>query len=212
MIILYTFIHEEKHQELLDRYLDGFTEGFKKDILKYKRWQDAQLSLLGRVLLKYGTEKFYNIHRLDIDFLPDKKPFLKGNPVYFNISHSGNLVVCALADFSVGIDIEFSDEKVNYHDFQFQMTSGEFLKIHHSEDKTKAFFTYWTNKEAVIKAHGSGMMLPLDSFEVINDECSIEGGKFFIKELDIDPDYYCCIASENENVKNEAVIVEFFEI
>lgn len=34
------------------------------------------------------------------------KPYVKGLPVYFNISHSGDYAVCAVSDCEIGIDIE----------------------------------------------------------------------------------------------------------
>ncbi|MCQ9634350.1 4'-phosphopantetheinyl transferase superfamily protein [Chryseobacterium sp. WG23] len=211
MIILYSFIDENRHKFLIDRYLNAFPEDFKKDILKYRRWQDAQLSLLGRVLLEHGLNAHYGIRGAEIGRLSNNKPFLKGHTVHFNISHSKNLVACAIADYPIGIDIEFSDDSINYLDFQFQMTAGEFEEIHQSEDQINSFFTYWTKKEAVLKAEGSGMMIPLDSFEILNNECLIEGKKFFTKEFFIDKRYHCCIASEEFTVVNKSICFELFQ-
>ncbi|MGU3374549.1 4'-phosphopantetheinyl transferase family protein [Chryseobacterium sp. M5A1_1a] len=202
MIILYTFINEEKHQSLLDKYVTTFSKDFERDILKYKRWQDAQLSLLGRVLLQHGLNTYYSIYDTQIEHLPNKKPYLKGHNLHFNISHSKDLVVCIIADFPVGIDVEFINDKINYLDFQFQMTPGEFQEIHHSEDKIKSFFVYWTRKEAVMKAHGGGMMIPLDSFEIVNNECIIDNEKFSTMEIFIDDNYQSCIASGENNLQN----------
>jgi len=212
MIILYTFICERHHQPLLDRYLPGFSPEITKDILRYRRWQDAQLSLLGKVLLQYGLKTYYNISDPETGSLPNKKPYLKGHDLHFNISHSKDLVVCAIAEYPLGIDIEFNDPDIHDPDFTFQMTSNEFRKIQDSENKIKAFFTYWTRKEAVIKAHGAGMMLPLDSFEVINDECRIEGEKFFTKEIFIHDEYHSYIASSDQKIKNEIPLIKYFEV
>lgn len=202
MVILYTFISEEKHQYLLDRYLNSFPKDFQQDILKYRRWQDAQLSLLGRVLLQQGLKSHYHIDEVYIERTPDNKPYLKGLPLHFNISHSKELVVCAIAEFPVGIDVEFIDPKINYLDFQFQMTDQEFLKIDRSKDQIGDFFSYWTRKESVMKAHGGGMMIPLDSFEIVNGKCEIERKKFFTRDIFIDENYQSCIASEDKNLKN----------
>ncbi|MFS4431735.1 4'-phosphopantetheinyl transferase family protein [Chryseobacterium sp. S90] len=211
MIILYTFISEERHQFLLDRYLPVFSDDIKKDILKYRRWQDAQLSLMGKVLLRHGLRTYYNIPDVEIGILPNKKPYLKGYDLHFNISHSKDLVACAIAEYPLGIDIEYNDPKISYHDFTFQMTSNEIQEIQDAEDKMNGFFTYWTRKEAVIKAHGAGMMLPLDAFEVINDECIIEDEKFFIKEIFIHEDYYSYIASSDPKIRNIIPLFKHFE-
>lgn len=208
MTILYTFIDEERHQEILDQHLNLFSEDFKSKILKYRRWEDAQLSLLGRILLLHGLKTYYDITTVpEIYILSNKKPYLKGNPVHFNISHSRNMVVCAIAGFPLGIDVEFLDHTINYFDFQFQMTTGEFEEIHHSEDKTKSFFRYWTRKEAVIKAHGDGMMIPLDSFEVLQDTSTLEGKKFFTKEIPVDENYQACVASDDEKINTTSPLL-----
>lgn len=212
MIVLYTFISEEKHRDLLDRYLSGFPEDFRLDILKYRRWQDAQLSLLGRVLLQHGLRTHYNISGIDIGRTADHKPYLKGHHLHFNISHSKDLVVCAIAEFPLGIDVEFMDRQINYLDFQFQMTMNEFSKIDRSEDRIRDFFSYWTQKESVIKAHGGGMMIPLDSFEIVNNECIIDGKKYFTKDVFIDENYRSYIASDHVNFKNEDPVFFYFSI
>jgi len=212
MIILYTFISKEKHEFLLDKYLPAFSQEAQQDILRYRRWQDAQLSLLGKVLLQYGLRTRYNISEAETGILPNKKPYLKGHHLHFNISHSKDLVVCAIAEYALGIDIEFNDPKVSYLDFKFQMTNYEFQEIDNSDNKTKGFFTYWTRKEAVIKAHGAGMMLPLDTFEVIKDECTIEGESFFTREIFIHEDYHSYIASSDQKIKEVSLIFKYFEV
>lgn len=205
MIILYTFINEEKHQDLLHKYIHVFSEKFREDILEYRRWQDAQLSLLGKVLLEHGLRVYYNLQDVEIDVLANKKPLLKGHDIHFNISHSKDLVVCAIAEAPIGIDVEFLDPQINYLDFKPQMTPNEFHRIHSSDSKIKSFFTYWTSKEAVLKAHGDGLIIPLESFEITENECSIENEKFYVKELSIDEKYQSCIASADRNTKEKNV-------
>lgn len=198
MIVLYALIDEQKHQYLLDKYSKICTEEFNAKILKYRRWQDAQLSLLGRVLLQYGLEGYFNIKDYEIDRTTNHKPFLKNQDLHFNISHAGNLVVCGISKSIIGVDIEYVDPKINYNDFKYQMTTNEFNKIHFSEDKVRSFFTYWTEKEAAIKAHGKGLLIPLQSFEVFQGQTLIDKEKFCLKETFIHKEYQCCIASNND--------------
>ncbi|MEI3790604.1 MULTISPECIES: 4'-phosphopantetheinyl transferase family protein [unclassified Chryseobacterium] len=195
---MYTFIDEQKHQYLLHKYSKICTEEFNAKILKYRRWQDAQLSLLGRVLLQYGLENHFDIKDYEIDRTTNYKPFLKNQDLHFNISHAGNIVVCGISKFSIGIDIEYIDPKISYNDFKSQITINEFNKMHFSGDKARSFFTYWTEKEAVIKAHGKGLLIPLQSFEVFQGQTLIDKEKFYLKEIFIHQEYQCCIASNND--------------
>jgi len=176
-------------------------------VSRFYRWQDAQLSLLGRVLLCEGLKNFdLTYDNLDLDYTKFNKPYFKNSKTKFNISHSGEIVICALTnDVEIGIDIEIMNE-TNLEDFKSQMTINEWQIIINSEDKTRSFFKYWTEKEAVIKSHGNGLSIPLKSFEVSNDKTEIDNQVFYLKSLPIDENYYCCISS-TVDFKSEVIKV-----
>ena len=134
----------------------------------------------------------------DILYTKYKKPYFEDNSIKFNISHSEKIVICALSDeLDIGIDIEFKSN-IKISDFKTQMTEKEWNKITISNDKTEAFFDYWTQKESVIKAHGNGLTIPLKSFEILDISTEINGEIFFLKEIDIDANYKCHISSTKE--------------
>jgi 4'-phosphopantetheinyl transferase len=212
MEILYTHISENDHSFLIDNYADIDGIKYKEKIQRYRRWQDAQLSLLGRMLLKYGLNTYYEIKEYEIYFTPYNKPYLKNEDVYFNISHTENLVICAIARFPIGIDVEFSNPQIDYMDFQSHMTPNEFNKIDNSKNKIYSFYKYWTEKESVIKAHGKGLSIPLKSFEIINNECLIECNQFYLKEIYLDKGYVCSLASANNPIKKENIYIQQLNI
>lgn len=194
--ILYAYISEDHHQKLLNAFLPKFSIDFQKKVTDFRRWQDAQLSLLGRILLFHGIKKFNKDYTDDaIKYTEYDKPYFEDKSIKFNISHSAEVVTCVLsADFEIGIDIELL-QPIQIEDFKSQMTAGEWHRVNASEDKTTAFFTYWTQKEAVIKAHGKGLLIPLKSFEVLDDKTSINTENFFLKEIKLNDNYKCYIAS-----------------
>ncbi len=88
---------------------------------------------------------------------PSGKPYVEGNSVYFSISHSDNIVFCALSEFPIGVDIErirpitksawkriFTDSELDY------LSSSR-----NEAEKLRRFFTLWTRKEAVFKIDGT---------------------------------------------------------
>jgi 4'-phosphopantetheinyl transferase len=208
MEILYAFIEEDKHNFLINKYLNISGNEFKEKILRYRRWQDAQLSLLGRILLKYGLNTFYDLEDIEIDFTLYSKPFLRKQNIYFNISHAKNLTVCGIAKFPIGIDVEFLDEKINYTDFRSHMTKNEFEKINNSGNKIQSFFKYWTEKEAVIKAHGKGLSIPLKSFEVFEEECLIDFEKFYLRDISLSEEYICSVAANQNEIIREDIQIQ----
>ena len=94
--------------------------GIRASILRYKRWQDRQATLFGKLLLlrvlrmKFhdaGMQKFQSL-----EITRYGKPFIPGGPE-FSISHSGDAVVLAVTDAgAVGVDIE-KIRTVNIEDY-----------------------------------------------------------------------------------------------
>ncbi|OXG09136.1 4'-phosphopantetheinyl transferase [Flavobacterium araucananum] len=196
MLLLYSKISEDAHDSIVKQYLNDFDQDFQKKILRYRRWQDSQLSLLGRLMLLKAFEE-YGICGAEINNLEYNKfgkPFLKTKAVFFNISHSGDFVICAVSKKSeIGIDIE-KMTAIDLADFKPQMTADEWSRVVESENKRTSFFEYWTQKEAVIKAHGHGLTLPLKSFEVLDNKTMIDGEDFYLKEIEINEEYKCYIS------------------
>lgn len=196
--IYYSYIKKENHYQLLKKFLPDYPENFQAKILRYRRWQDAQLSLLGRVLLNIGLKEMgLEDSRKNIRYTRYNKPYLKYDNVNFNISHSENIVVCAISDsYEIGVDIELLRD-VQVDNFKSQMTQTEWERIVLSDNISTSFFDYWTQKEAVIKAEGMGLSLPLKSFEIISNCTVVIDNKFFTKEIKLDSRYKCYLAFKN---------------
>jgi 4'-phosphopantetheinyl transferase len=81
------------------------------------------------------------------------------------------------------------------------MTEIEWNKIVLSDNKKEAFFEYWTQKEAVLKAQGHGLIVPLKSFEVLDNTTEINGEKYYLSEVKIDKNYKCHISLKTDGTK-----------
>ncbi len=94
------------------------------------------------------------------------KPYYIGDKqIYFNCSHSGDYIVCALSTEEIGVDIEQIGEE--YFEIARQCFSPEenYAIISAKENsRRKMFYTYWTLKESYIKLKGKGLSIPLHSF------------------------------------------------
>ncbi|MBC8756856.1 4'-phosphopantetheinyl transferase superfamily protein [Kordia sp. YSTF-M3] len=193
--IYYAYIHEKSHKELIEKHLFRFPEIYQQKIHRYRRWQDAQLSLLGRLLLVHGMNKLNkNFDDYQLEYTDYNKPFFVDSNLKFNISHSGNIVVCAITEgFEVGIDLELINE-IKIESFKSQMTAYEWKRVNESENKTNAFYEYWTKKEAVVKAHGEGLSIPLKKIEIINGKTVVKDSSFITKEVFLDKKYKSYLA------------------
>lgn len=194
--IYYSYLSKENHESLLKNDLPKFPVDYQEKIKRYRRWQDAQLSLLGRILLFKGIEEIYNHNPYDkvIKHTKYSKPYFDNDLIQFNISHSGDIVVCALNDkHEIGIDVEIVSD-IEIDEFKDQMTEKEWDNISLANNIKRSFFDYWTQKEAVIKAHGHGLSIPLKSFEISDNTTKIDEEKYYLQEMKIDEKYKCYIS------------------
>lgn len=98
--------------------------------------------------------------------------------IQFNISHSRDLVLIAITvEDSIGIDIEYNDEKLSIESLGEVVFSKLekliFSKLKSQEEKKKAFFRCWTRKEAYLKAIGIGITRDLTSISVDLNEIAV---------------------------------------
>lgn len=193
--VFHTKISKEAHQHLIDHFLGKFASDFQQKVLRYRKWEDAQQTLLGRVLLQLGVQRLGQpFHQ--IAYSKTGKPYFKNAKTKFNISHSGGRVVCAITDLcDLGIDIE-EVKTINITDFNVQMTAKERYRVTSSLNQLEAFYSYWTQKEAVIKAHGAGLSIPLPSFEIHENKTAINGERFFLQEVPLSKNHQCFLATK----------------
>jgi 4'-phosphopantetheinyl transferase len=146
---------------------------------------------------------------MEFDHTEYGKPFLARAPdFHFNLSHSGERALFALsADHLVGVDIEFLHKEVDALALArryFAPNECASLEAMPAERRQRAFFACWTRKEAVLKAMGAGLTVPLDQFEVSVDpeapprllaSAGLPDGHWALCSVDVGPDYYASIAS-----------------
>ena len=95
--------------------------------------------------------------------------------IYFNLSHSEKMVLCAISDMEVGADIEYIDSEIDLNIAKHYFYNTEYENIMNAKNRADEFFKYWVLKESYMKYTGLGMNLRLDSFEIlIEDEIKLK--------------------------------------
>lgn len=89
--------------------------------------------------------------------------------VRFNVSHSADLAVLAVAwQREIGVDVE-AIKPIMHMDQMVQrcLSPAEQRAFQNNKgaNPTKLFLTYWTHKEAYLKAIGMGLQIPLSAIE-----------------------------------------------
>lgn len=104
-----------------------------------------------------------------------EKPFLVEDScpaasISFNLAHSHDHALLAIGAQDVGIDIEKIRRDTDILTIGRRFFFGEeYADIARAapEQQTEKFFCYWVAKEAVLKAQGAGLSVPLDRFRVL---------------------------------------------
>ena len=183
------------YKELYDR-LPKYRRS-KIDRLRYEK--DKRLSLGAGALLIHALSEAGLPCDAEIVTAENGKPYLKDFPgVYFNLSHSGDKVICIISDHEVGCDVEKIRDRYDGVKNRFYMP-GEREAIDACEDpeeRRKLFFRYWTMKESYVKATGKALATEIENMDI--SDCP----GYTFHEFDIFEGYCvsCCIKGECEIV------------
>lgn len=109
--------------------------------------------------------------------------------LHFNLSHSKLFVLYAFTSRGpVGVDIEAIRPVKGALDIAkrfFSAEESEMIQKASGEDRDQLFFRIWTRKEAVVKAIGKGITVPLASFSLPGSPSSVfwEATQWWVQDL-----------------------------
>ncbi|WP_341402864.1 4'-phosphopantetheinyl transferase family protein [Luteolibacter soli] len=135
---------------------------FEKDAVHWRACRAALRTVLGKALeIPAG--------QLVFEFGEFGKPSLSGHDLHFNLSHCRNLALIALCrDGAVGVDVEPADRMKSLLGCEDAFCHPEELEGLPKSDGIRSILLmrYWTAKEALLKALGTGMSLPPQSVSI----------------------------------------------
>ncbi len=181
-----------------ERLKEWLPLSFKEQMLRYKKPDDQARFAAGRYLLFHalslaGTPEA--LHELSTDEFG--RNFISGIPD-FNISHSGNWVGLAWrSSAKIGLDIELK-RALDPSAFTKQFSPIEMQAMLASPNPLEAFFKNWTRKEAVMKAEGRGMRIPLHSIRLAKHGARIDGDErfWYYRPITVDEAHACHVCSD----------------
>ena len=142
---------------------------------RFVREQDRDLHRLTRAVQRTVLSRYAPVAPRDWVFDRDHygKPAIAGPGGVpwprFNLSNSAGLVACAVSTTIplLGVDVEQASERVEVEqlaDRFFAPVEAADVRALPRAHQMHRFFSYWTLKEAHIKACGQGLSIPLDQF------------------------------------------------
>ena len=175
---------EEVSDSLLNSYEALLSDDERQRNNRYRFAADRRKDLIARALLRTQLGERLNLAPESLVFergehgkpalvldkcsVPSDYLALKSaKHLQFNLSHSDDWVVLAIADNRIGVDIESTARKNDVmaiaDRYFFGSEIAELTSFDPSEQRQR-FFDYWTLKEAYMKARGEGISLGLSKF------------------------------------------------
>lgn len=140
---------------------------FERDRRRFSVARGVLRLLLGRYL---ETEPRRVAFRYESHGKPVLGGELAGRGLRFNVSHSGEMALYALArGRELGVDVEEvrpMEDGLQIAERFFSQAEVAAFRALPAEVRDEAFFNCWTRKEAYIKAVGEGLSFPLHAFDV----------------------------------------------
>jgi 4'-phosphopantetheinyl transferase len=193
---IYAYRHSEqwgvaKFKTMFDR----LTYQDQVEVMKYKRWQDRESHLIGRLLWVLALEKREYLHAKQIVLSEFGRPVWPLSNGDANLSHSGEWVLLAITDRGfIGIDIEKKVSQ-NIDEFKSGFSRIEWEMITTSKGEIlEDFYTLWTQKEAVLKAEGRGWSNKPDAITWKDNTGYIGVSTYSLVPIAVSGDYACHIA------------------
>ena len=174
-----------------------------KQIISEDAW-----NMLNKILLKD-----YNINIHDYEIIRNKynKPYINPNMLYFNISHSFNMIVICISNNECGIDIE----KIRNHEKHLALANKilceeEYIEYEKCINKYDYLFKKWTMKESYFKCKGTGIIYSElnKSFDFSNTLTF----KYIYDDKIQNEEYYISVTVDKESLTNECIQFEELEI
>lgn len=143
---------EECTEAEVQRMLPLVSAQRREQALKYKH-TFGQFCCLKSWLMLFDDVEMSRYQDLEWKYNEHGKPYLEGGP-YFSISHCKAGIAVAIDDQPIGIDIE-TIRHANEDLVERTMNEKERLGIR--ELGMREFTRLWTQKEAIVKAEGTGI-------------------------------------------------------
>ena len=149
--------------------------------------------LLGQMLLEqYGIDLSREKNPLGKE--RQGKPFLVHHPeIYFNISHSENLVSCGVGNIPLGLDIQFHKSGNIQKTARRILSPEEWTEYEKTGCVPEMFFHFWTKKESYLKYTGEGIRRELSALRY-------EDVQFF--SLDLEQGYTGMVCIQKDKYRN----------
>ena len=193
-----------KFQESVSSLIELLSPFEKNRANRYHFSKDKNRFIICRTVLKFllAKQTGLDVNKIVLDKYSNKKPYLSSHPsVFFNVTHAGDYAIIAIANSSIGVDIEYVNKDFDYNEILPSVfNKSEIDEVFNSNDIQRTFYKLWTRKEAIVKATGKGIddhfseIVSLDGYHHMRSELlgNIKGLQ--VSSFELNEDYIGAVA------------------
>ncbi len=175
--------------------------------------KDKNRFIISRGALRIILSRYMNIPPTAVEFEigENKKPHIKNNAtgLHFNLSHSGDWILLAVSNSTVGADVEFINPDYGYQEVLADNFSTAEISYINRKSSLERFFMLWTRKESLTKATAKGLdedlkLIPsLDGDQLIPATVIASVNDWCVDTFKLSENYFASIArnSQAENTR-----------
>ncbi len=152
----------------IDKILSMFEIERQKAILTYRFSADRNRTAYGELLARWLMRQKTNLSLAEIHFQRDAfgKPYCPGCKYLFNLSHSGQWIVCSIGTVASGVDVEIQQEiDLAIAREYFLPKEYAWLCSLEEHERNVAMLKFWTLKESYLKYTGQGLLGELEKVD-----------------------------------------------
>lgn len=160
-------INSEKLRIFLCKINNKLSFTFPKKFLNLER---TSKSMLGEILARYSIVLNTDLSNSDISFRKNsfgKASIVDIRDVHFNISHSGDWLICGISSQQIGVDLELKKTMDYRNIMEIFFSVQEQSYVLNTSNIQDAFFEIWTLKESYLKSLGVGLSKKLSDFSIL---------------------------------------------
>lgn len=196
ILVNYTRLNERLPAALIGSFLHRLPPQKADTIARLGDKKQATASVLGLILLGQTVEQLgvADFSYKQINFSPTRKPTCS-NGIEFNITHSENIVACAVSlRMALGIDSETA-EKRNPKLLRHVFNDNELTQIKSGASNS---LELWVKKEAVAKACGCGVVA-MKTIALDQERASCNNQSWYLQRLALDVNDFSYLACQEQN-------------
>lgn len=180
----------------LKKWLEESSSEKQKEISEIKIEKKRIERIVSDHLKRTALAEYCGVDPLGIEFSKGSKgkPFAKGLDVCFNVSHSGDFVVCAVSEKEIGTDIE-KIRPINPRTAEKFASPTELDYIRSHEN---GLFEIWVLKEAYFKCIGSGLGRDVKDvhFSISESKVKCSDENYECSFIEIADGYICAVCEK----------------